>query len=329
MNPDTTLVELDRLVKAYAGLVAVDDVSFSVRRGEIFALLGPNGAGKSTIVRMLIGLSLPDSGEIRWGIHGQDQRRPAASQLGYLPEERGLYPESKVHPTLMYFAKLRGLSKADGRREVGYWLERFGLSDRANDKVSVLSKGNQQKVQFAASVLHRPALAILDEPFSGFDPINQELFVEIIRELRDSGTTILLSAHQMSLVEMLADRILLLSRGKQVIAGSLDEIRSQVQETEAVGFTVAADQEVPDFAGWPGVNHVEAFGEGRYRADLQHVEDLGPFIQRLGAEVAITDIRAERLDLHQLYLRLVSPRHAGTGKLAAPPAVSPDGEHPA
>lgn len=220
-----TVLSVDSITKQFANVNAVDGLSFDVREGEIFALIGPNGAGKTTTVRMLTGIIKPDSGSIRYTLNGQSAW-PAASDLGYLPEERGLYKDMPVVQTLAHMAALRGMKRADADAAALEWLSAVSLKERALDKLETLSKGNQQKIQFISAVLHRPRFIILDEPFSGLDPLNQEFFSDQIRRLRDEGATILLSAHQMQLVERLADRVLLLNRGRAVLYGTLDEIRN-------------------------------------------------------------------------------------------------------
>jgi ABC-2 type transport system ATP-binding protein len=204
-------------------VTAVDDVSLELRPGEIFALLGPNGAGKTTLLRMLLGLLRPDTGEIRYGGNGA----LPPTQVGYLPEDRGLYPDVPVLRTLVYFGRLRGMSRPAAGQAAERWLDRLELHDRRNEPLKALSKGNQQKVQFISAVLHGPRLAVLDEPFSGLDPLNQDVFLSLFRELRAEGTTILLSAHQMQLVERVVDRLMVLNRGRAVMHGTLDEIRAR------------------------------------------------------------------------------------------------------
>jgi ABC-2 type transport system ATP-binding protein len=220
------ILELDAVEKRYGEIRAVDGVSLEVRRDEILALVGPNGAGKTTLLRMIVGILGPDAGRITFSMDGAPPGPvPDRRRLGYLPEERGLYTNVPVLRVLRYFAALRGMPKADAVAAAERWLERLDLADRANDEVKALSKGNQQKVQFISAVLHRPALAILDEPFSGLDPLNQEFFLDLVRELREAGTTILFSAHQMQLVERLADRVILLGSGRVAGQGTLDELR--------------------------------------------------------------------------------------------------------
>ena len=216
------LVTVRDVEKRFATVTAVDGISFDVRTGEIFALLGPNGAGKTTLLRMLLGLIHPDHGDIAFA----GARRLPSSDIGYLPEDRGLYPDVAVLRTLVYFGRLRGMDRADATRSAERWLERLGLHDRRDELLKSLSKGNQQKVQFISAVLHAPRLAVLDEPFSGLDPLNQDLFLTLFREMRDAGTTILLSAHQMQLVERIADRLVVMNRGRAVLQGTLDEVRA-------------------------------------------------------------------------------------------------------
>jgi len=226
MKGMSVYLSVDQISKKYKTTQAVDRLSFQVQRGKIFAFLGPNGAGKSTSVRMLLGLIRPDSGSIRF--HDlADGQRPAANSMGYLPEERGLYLDRSVLDNLIYLGRLRGMAKPAARDKACDWLKRFDLLERRDEKVSALSKGNQQKVQLIAAILHDPEVAILDEPFSGLDPINQEKMLEILRELKANGTTILLSAHQMALVERLADDLLLMSHGRSVLQGPVADILAQ------------------------------------------------------------------------------------------------------
>lgn len=224
-------LSVNEISKKYKTTQAVDRLSFQVERGRIFAFLGPNGAGKSTSVRMLLGLIRPDSGTIHFqGLH--EGKRPPPESVGYLPEERGLYLDRTVLDNLVYLGRLRGMEKLAAQDKACGWLERFELHDRRNEKVDALSKGNQQKVQLVAAILHDPEVAILDEPFSGLDPVNQEKMLEILNELKARGTTILLSAHQMALVERLADDLLLMSRGRSVLQGPVKEILAQHRQGE-------------------------------------------------------------------------------------------------
>ncbi len=220
--PSAPFLSIQDVEKTYATVRAVAGVSLDVSTGEIVALLGPNGAGKTTLLRMLVGITRPDRGRIIW--EGDEAAAPTPGLLGYLPEDRGLYHDVPIHRTLSYFARLRGVPRAEATALAQQWLERFELKDRAGEKLAALSKGNQQKVQFAAAVLHRPRFAILDEPFSGLDPLNQELFLDLVRELRDGGSTILFSAHQLALVERIADRVFVMHRGRELLHGTVGQL---------------------------------------------------------------------------------------------------------
>lgn len=220
----TIRLKIDRVEKRYATVQAVAGVSLDVAHGESVALLGPNGAGKTTLLRMLVGITRPDSGRILWDGVERDALPPL--EVGYLPEDRGLYQDVPIQGTLEYFARLRGVNPTDARTRAARWLARFELTDRAGEKLSALSKGNQQKVQFAAAVLHEPRFAILDEPFSGLDPLNQELFLSLVADMRAAGTTILFSAHQMALVERMADRVFVLHRGRELLHGRTADLVS-------------------------------------------------------------------------------------------------------
>ena len=197
------MIAIRNVVKQFATVVAVADVTLDVARGEIFALLGPNGAGKTTLLRMILGLLLPDRGRIEFAGYAV---RPPPHEIGYLPEDRGLYPDVNVIDTLTHFGALRGMDRRVARASALDWLKRMDLADRAREQLKAFSKGNQQKIQFISAILHQPVLAVLDEPFSGLDPLNQDFFLSLIQELRASGTTVVLSAHQMQLVERSADR---------------------------------------------------------------------------------------------------------------------------
>ncbi|MCH8327728.1 MAG: ATP-binding cassette domain-containing protein [Candidatus Marinimicrobia bacterium] len=216
-------LEVLGLSKAYDGIQAVDEVTLRARPGTILGLLGPNGAGKTTTIRVIMGILGADTGAILY--RGENLTPDARRKFGYLPEERGLYQKPKLLETLVYLAELKGLSRSAATTAVGEQLERMGLMDRARQPVSALSKGNQQKAQFIAAVVSDPEVIILDEPFSGLDPINQQVLKEIISEKREQGKVILLSSHQLEQVERLCDDICLINAGQVVLEGSLAEIK--------------------------------------------------------------------------------------------------------
>ena len=219
------MLQVRNLRKEFESVVAVDGVSLRVERGELFGLLGPNGAGKTTTIRTVLNIIRPDGGEILFD--GKPFTEQTWNTIGYLPEERGLYRKSRVLNTIAYFGSLKGMEEREAKREAHRWLERFGLVDRSSARIDELSKGNQQKVQFITAVLHRPQLLILDEPFTGFDPVNQVLLKDIFLDLRAKNVAIIFSTHQMEQVEKLCDNIALINKGRPVLNGSLREIKQR------------------------------------------------------------------------------------------------------
>ncbi len=216
-------VTVSNVSKAFGDVKAVRDVSFEVHPGEIFGLLGPNGAGKTTTIRMMLDIFRPDAGEV--SIFGGRLDEAKKARIGYMPEERGLYKDLKLEPTLVYLATLKGINEATARTRLDGWLQRFDLADYRQKKVQDLSKGMQQKAQLIATLLHDPDLLIVDEPFSGLDPVNTRLVKDIIEELRQRGKTIIMSTHQMHQVEALCNRIVLINRGQAVLYGEVDSIK--------------------------------------------------------------------------------------------------------
>jgi ABC-2 type transport system ATP-binding protein len=212
------------LVKRFGNHLAVDDISFEVPRGVVYGILGPNGAGKSTTLRMINDIFAPDAGEIVV-LDGLRPGHAAAQRIGYLPEERGLYPRMKVADMIEFIGELRGLARSEARRRTAQWLDRLGLTQWATNKVQDLSKGMQQKVQFATALIHDPELVILDEPWSGLDPINAEVLRAVVDEIRRSGRTVLFSTHQMEQAEKLVDQICIIARGRKLLDGPLADIQ--------------------------------------------------------------------------------------------------------
>jgi ABC-2 type transport system ATP-binding protein len=217
-------VELERVRKSYGDFVAVDDLSLSISAGQIFGLLGPNGAGKTSSIRMMIGITMPDSGAVR--LFGEPFERRHLHSIGYLPEERGLYRKVTVKENLALLGQLSGLTYADSIARARRWAERLGISEWIGKRVEEMSKGMQQKVQFIAALLHEPELIIMDEPFAGLDPINANVLKDVILDLKAQGRTILFSTHRMDQVEKLCDSICLINRGRAVLQGGLREIKA-------------------------------------------------------------------------------------------------------
>ena len=222
------LIEIRDVCKSFGEKIALDHVSIDVPQGKIYGLLGPNGAGKTTAIRIVNRITIPTSGEVSF--EGRRITDSDVARIGYLPEERGLYRKMEVGDQALYLAQLKGMSARDATRELKQWFVRFGIQDWWKKKVEELSKGMAQKVQFITTVVHKPSLMILDEPFSGFDPVNAELIRSEILRLRDEGATIILSTHNMESVEELCDEITLINRSKVVISGGVDEIRRRYGE---------------------------------------------------------------------------------------------------
>ena len=217
------LLTVEHVSKHYAGHTALDDVSLTIPKGSVYGLLGPNGAGKTTLIRIINRITAPDSGRVLFG--DRDIKPEDVYRIGYLPEERGLYKKMKVGEQALFFARLKGLSRRDALRRLKHWFEKFGIESWWDKKVEELSKGMAQKVQFIVTVLHEPELLIFDEPFSGFDPNNANLLKEEILALRDKGSTIIFSTHNMSSVEELCDHITLINKSKNILSGNVEEIR--------------------------------------------------------------------------------------------------------
>jgi ABC-2 type transport system ATP-binding protein len=223
MNNDSATVVLEHVTKSFGEFTAVNDLSLSVRAGRIYGLLGPNGAGKTTTIRMIVNITAPDSGAIT--VFGQRITPQLQDRIGYLPEERGLYKKMKVGDQLKFFAELKSVPGKEAVRRADRWLERLKLTEWKGKKSSELSKGMQQKVQFITTVIHEPDLLILDEPFSGLDPVNVELLKEIILELKAAGKTIIFSTHQMEVAEKICDDICLINRSRKILDGSIREVK--------------------------------------------------------------------------------------------------------
>ena len=220
---ETMLIQCKNVSKSFGEKVALDNVSVDIPKGKIFGLLGPNGAGKTTLIRIINRITIPNSGQVTFD--GRPITQEDVEKIGYLPEERGLYRKMNVGDQAMYLAQLKGMSAKDAAAELKKWFVRFGIQSWWNKKVEELSKGMAQKVQFITTVVHKPSLLILDEPFSGFDPVNAQLIREEILRLKEEGATIILSTHNMESVEELCDNIALINKSKVVIAGGVDEIR--------------------------------------------------------------------------------------------------------
>lgn len=299
------VLEVESVVKQYHRKTAVDGVSFSVQRGEILGFLGPNGAGKTTTLRMIMGITAPDSGRVTFRIEGmQDPHRVPKQRIGYLPEERGLYKEARVMDVLLFLASIKGMRRDEARRKALEWLERFELSAYATAKIEELSKGMAQKVQFIAAILHEPDLVVLDEPFSGLDPVNQNVFREEIRRLADRGAAILLSSHQMNLVEETCDRIFLINNGRRVLYGTLVDIKAQhgVHRVNMLVSDPAWHWRPPDL-----VQQVSQEGP-RWTCLLNPGATPAQFMQWLPEDAPVEEITIARISLHDIFVRMATER---------------------
>ena len=280
-----SLVEVTNLAKRFGDTQAVQDVSFSVAPGEIFGLLGPNGAGKTTTIRMMLDIFKPDSGEVR--LFGGALDVAHKRRIGYLPEERGLYKDQKLESTLIYLATLKGMDQKTARERLGGWLERLDLADHRQKKVQELSRGMQQKAQIIATLLHEPDLIVIDEPFSGLDPVNTRLVKQIFEEQREAGRAIIMSTHQMYQVEALCNRIVLINEGRTVLYGPVHEIKRNFS-----GNAIILDGQ-GDFSNIPGVLEAR-----RHNGTWQMALEIGADPQAVFRNLAgRQDVIIERFEL--------------------------------
>lgn len=244
MNDNGVTLLVDEVTKRYDNFTAVEDLSFTVRAGRIFGLIGPNGAGKTTTIRMIVNITAPDTGRIE--LFGQPLTLASQNRIGYLPEERGLYKKMKVGEQLRFFGEIRNMSAGESDRAIDSWLEKLKLSEWKNKKTSDLSKGMQQKIQFIATVMHEPDLLILDEPFSGLDPVNVELLRDMVLELKAVGRTIIFSTHLMEQAERLCDDICLINKSRKVLHGSLREVKQSFGRNAVALRAEGADEVLAD-----------------------------------------------------------------------------------
>ncbi|MGR3763423.1 ABC transporter ATP-binding protein [Rossellomorea sp. NS-SX7] len=250
-------LSIQQVTKKFGSFTAVDRLSLTIEGGEMFGFLGANGAGKTTTFRMVLGLLDPTAGEINWNGRGIDYA--SSGEIGYLPEERGLYPKMKVKDQIVYLARLRGMDKKYILKELSYWLERFNIPQYLDKKVEELSKGNQQKIQFISSVIHKPKLLILDEPFSGLDPVNVELLKDAVREIKKEGTTIVFSSHRMEHVEELCESLCIMHHGRPVVHGGLKDIKRSFGKKNVV---IHADFDLTYLQDFNGVTKFRETTEG-------------------------------------------------------------------
>ncbi len=260
---------VEKLTKEFKDVVAVDNISFQISEGQIFGLLGPNGAGKTTAIRIVLNIIKPTTGRVLF--EGKPITKEFFNQIGYLPEERGLYKKSKVIDTILYFAGLKNMSREAAVKEADIWMKRLEISHYKDKKIEELSKGNQQKIQFITSIMHEPKLLVLDEPFSGFDPINQQQIKELIRSFVDSGKIIILSTHQMETAEKLCSQIFLIDKGKEVLSGTLSKIKKNFG-SNIIKLEFEGDGSF--LASLPFIQHVDAYSN---YAEIQLKDSIQPY----------------------------------------------------
>jgi ABC-2 type transport system ATP-binding protein len=293
-------LQIDRVSKAYGDVVALRDLTFDVRAGELFGFVGSNGAGKTTAMRVILGVLEADAGEVRWD--GQPLTLAARRQIGYLPEERGLYPKMKVADQLIYLAELHGMSRRAAAASVQVWTERLGVAARRNDEVQKLSLGNQQRVQLAASLVHDPHILVLDEPFSGLDPVAVDVMTQVLREKAAQGIPVLFSSHQLDLVERLCDRVGIIRSGQMVAVGPVDELRAGGEAHLVVNAPRAPD-------GWAdglaGVRVVSSNG-GETVLELAQGTDDQSVLQAALATGPVHGFGLRRPSLTELFRHVVS-----------------------
>ncbi len=302
------LLSLNHLVKHYATQKAVDDISFDIQKGSIFGLLGPNGAGKTTLLRMITGIFYPDGGEIKLDGKHFDPLLDIR-EIGYMPEERGLYKKMKIGEQALYLAQLRGLSKSEAMERIKYWFEKFEMQSWWNKKVEDLSKGMSQKLQFVITVLHEPKLIILDEPFSGLDPLNANLIKDEIYTLAKKGATIIFSTHRMEQVEEICDHIVLVNLGKKILDGTVADIKQQYKE-----YIFAIETKHPELVKVNTLFNViekEEKNSNKVLVKLSHNVASNEVLKYLiEQEVPISSYNEVLPSLNDIFIQLVEDTHA-------------------
>lgn len=291
-------LELKDVTKRFGNVLAVDDVSFQIPEGSIYGFLGPNGAGKTTTLRMIMSIFYPDSGSII--TLGNSNPEAVKDRMGYLPEEKGLYKKMKTGELLAYFGRLKGLDAATANKRSRELLTKFGLGDWLDQKCEALSKGMGQKVQVLATLIHNPELVILDEPFSGLDPINVEVVKEMILDIKRDGRTVIFSTHVMEQAQEICDSILLINKGKKIIDGTIDEVRA----SGGKGVVVEYEGDSSGFSTIPGVERVNDKGR---QAELSLVDGTDPHdvLEHLIKQVRIRQFESAQPSLHEVFLRAV------------------------
>ncbi|MDQ0273218.1 ABC transporter ATP-binding protein [Cytobacillus purgationiresistens] len=296
----TPILTVNKIGKSFKDKRIIKNISFQVFEGEIMALLGPNGAGKSTTIRSIMGILYPDEGTIHFNRHGEGEI--PRQKIGYLPEERGLYKKVSIMDILLYFAELKDYPLKKARERALFYLKKFGLEGKEKSTIEEFSKGMAQKVQFIAAIIHEPELLILDEPFSGLDPVSQDVIKNEIRNLASNGTAILLSAHQMNVVEELCDRLLMIHRGEKVIAGTMEEVKTEYANYKCVLRGVA------DIEMLKGLPQVQSMTHQGSVTTLMLDAEVKPtqWIKHLPEDVNFHELSLSRVSLHEIFIDIAT-----------------------
>lgn len=294
-------LEIKEIYKKFDGTQALKGVSFNVPQGSIFGLLGPNGAGKTTLIRIINRIFLPDKGEIHF--NGKQLSSESVAQIGYLPEERGLYKKMKVAEQLIFFARLKGLLAHEASQKARQWLKRLEIENWWDKPIEQLSKGMAQKVQFVSTVLHNPSLLIFDEPFSGFDPINVDIIQDQIKYLREQGTTIIFSAHNMASVEQICDQIVLINNGNIILEGNINQLKKQFsQNTYTISFSNPIDNPIIEkFNLKPFQNSLP----NTYNIELDNNQKINQFLTNISQYAQIEHFQRNMPSLHDIFVSQV------------------------
>lgn len=290
------MLEVKNLKKTFGALTAVDNVSFIIPDGQILGMIGQNGAGKTTTFRLILNFLTADSGEVLW--NGRPLQKTDYDVIGYLPEERGLYPKVSIEDQLIYFAQLRGKSKKEIKPQIDKWMEKFQVKGKKTDKIKSLSKGNQQKVQLIATLIHQPKLVILDEPFSGLDPVNAGLLETGIKELKEQGACVIFSSHNMNNVEEICDNLVMLRNGNMVLDGTVREIREQFGRKKLFLETPLSIDELKVMSG---VIKAEVAKDGLKVLDLENPEDGKAIFERVTKDGYITTFSQQPPTIEEIF----------------------------
>jgi len=297
-------LEVENISKSFGDFYAVKNLSFKIPEGTIYSLLGPNGAGKTTTIRMVMNIIIPDDGQIK--ILDQKMDENMKRRIGYLPEERGLYPRMKVGELLLFLAELKGLQGQDARTKIDHWLERFDLTDWKFKKAEELSRGMQQKIQFIATVIHQPDLIILDEPFSGLDPVNTKLLKDIMLEMKKRGNTIIFSTHRMEQVEMISDNICLINKAEKVLEGNLNWIKQQYGKNTIVLDYVGDVSFIPSI---PDVEKTDDYGKFM-EIKLKEQSDPQDLLKKLVDKIRVNKFEVREPTLNAIFIDKVGEKNA-------------------